>query len=61
MGNKIVQFSNAEFGNVRVMLIEGKPWFVGKDVADRARLYKPAQSTERPCARQIQKRWGNDS
>lgn len=33
MDNTIVQFSNAEFGNVRGLLIDGVPWFVGKDVA----------------------------
>ena len=29
----LINFSNAEFGNVRAILIEGEPWFVGKDVA----------------------------
>lgn len=33
MGNKIVKFSNEKFGNVRVILINDTPWFVGKDVA----------------------------
>ena len=27
-------FTNEEFGEVRTMVIEGEPWFVGKDVAD---------------------------
>ncbi|MBR4641543.1 MAG: hypothetical protein IKO74_02335 [Selenomonadaceae bacterium] len=31
--NALINFSNAEFGNVRAMLIDGEPWFVGKDVA----------------------------
>ncbi|MCD8180746.1 MAG: phage antirepressor KilAC domain-containing protein [Firmicutes bacterium] len=26
-------FSNAEFGTIRTVLIDGEPWFVGKDVA----------------------------
>ena len=26
-------FDNPEFGSVRVMMIDGEPWFVGKDVA----------------------------
>ena len=26
-------FTNEEFGEVRTMVIEGEPWFVGKDVA----------------------------
>lgn len=26
-------FNNAEFGTVRVVMVDGEPWFVGKDVA----------------------------
>lgn len=29
----LINFSNPEFGNVRAMLIDDEPWFVGKDVA----------------------------
>lgn len=29
----ILTFTNAEFGTIRVMEIDGLPWFVGKDVA----------------------------
>ena len=32
MGNLEI-FKNEEFGEVRVVVIEGEPWFVGKDVA----------------------------
>lgn len=32
--NEMKVFTNEEFGEVRVEEIEGKPWFVGKDVAD---------------------------
>ena len=32
--NELRVFENAEFGAVRVEEIDGKPWFVGKDVAD---------------------------
>lgn len=28
-------FSNEEFGRIRTIAIEGEPWFVGKDVAER--------------------------
>lgn len=31
--NEIKVFSNKEFGNVRTVVIDGSPWFVGKDVA----------------------------
>ena len=29
----LINFDNAEFGKVRAILIDGVPWFVGKDVA----------------------------
>lgn len=34
MNNQVQIFSNAEFGSVRTILIDGEPWFVGKDVAE---------------------------
>lgn len=34
MENNIEIFKNSEFGEVRTMLIDGEPWFVGKDVAE---------------------------
>ena len=33
MNNEIQLFHNDEFGDVRTVIIEGEPWFVGKDVA----------------------------
>lgn len=32
--NKIQIFSNTEFGKMRTLIIDGEPWFVGKDVAE---------------------------
>lgn len=32
--NEMKVFTNEEFGEVRIEEIEGKPWFIGKDVAD---------------------------
>ena len=34
MMNELQIFNNAEFGQVRVVMIEDEPWFVGKDVAE---------------------------
>lgn len=34
MNENILVFSNPAFGNVRTVLIDGEPWFVGKDVAE---------------------------
>lgn len=30
--SKLMLFSNEEFGEIRTLLIDGEPWFVGKDV-----------------------------
>ena len=32
--NNLQIFSNEEFGQIRTMVIDGEPWFVGKDVAE---------------------------
>lgn len=34
MKNKLMIFNNSEFGQVRTVEIDNKPWFVGKDVAE---------------------------
>ena len=31
--NEITIFNNPEFGDVRTIMIDGEPWFVGRDVA----------------------------
>lgn len=35
-------FKNQKFGSVRTLVIDGEPWFVGKDVAE-ALGYGPVQ------------------
>ena len=32
--NEITIFNNPEFGDVRTIMIDGEPWFVGDDVAN---------------------------
>lgn len=32
---EIVLFNNPDFGQVRTMMIDEEPWFVGKDVANK--------------------------
>lgn len=32
--NALTVFENSEFGSIRTILINGEPWFVGKDVAE---------------------------
>ncbi len=39
--DEIKVFTNDEFGEVRTLLIEGIPWFVGKDVAEILGYAKP--------------------
>lgn len=39
--NKIQIFSNPQFGEIRTTVIDGEPWFVGKDVAERLGYQKP--------------------
>lgn len=43
MENKIEIFENSEFGKVRVLDIEGEPWFVGRDVAEKLGYGNPRQ------------------
>ena len=33
--NTITTFSNNEFGEIRVVMRESEPWFVGKEIADK--------------------------
>lgn len=35
MMNEIQIFNNPEFGDIRTLLIDEEPWFVGKDVSDK--------------------------
>jgi len=32
--NELTTFSNLEFGQIRIILISGEPWFVAKDICD---------------------------
>lgn len=41
MENNIQIFNNSEFGNIRTTMIDGEPWFVGKDVATALGYAKP--------------------
>lgn len=41
MENNLIAFENPEFGEIRTMIIDGDPWFVGKDVADALGYEKP--------------------
>ena len=47
MNNKISVFENAEFGSMRTMVINGEPWFVGKDVCSILNLSNPTIAVSR--------------
>ena len=34
MENEIISFTNKEFGEIRSILIDNEPWFVGKDICN---------------------------
>lgn len=60
MTNAIAVFDNPEFGSVRVIMRDGKPWFVAKDVAERLGYSNSRKAVsdhcKSPCAA-----GGNDS
>lgn len=45
--NLLVVFNNDVFGNIRVMEIDGKPWFVGKDVATALGYQDPSSAVSK--------------
>lgn len=38
------QFTSAQFGDIRAMSIDGDPWFVGKDIAERLGYTNPLKA-----------------
>ena len=42
--NEIQVFSNEKFGQVRGAMIDGEPWLVGKDVAERLLYSNPQKA-----------------
>lgn len=47
--NEVQIFNNKEFGQVRIVEIEGKPYFVGKDVANALGYSNPRDAILRHC------------
>lgn len=44
MENNVINFENAEFGSIRTVVIDGEPWFVGKDVAKILGYANPSEA-----------------
>ena len=49
MTNEIRIFDNPEFGKVRVIMIDGEPWFIAKDVAEVLGYKDPDQAIRKNC------------
>lgn len=47
--NAIQLFENNNFGSIRTVLIDGEPWFVGKDVAAALGYSDTAQANQKAC------------
>ncbi len=45
--NDVKIFNNEEFGEVRTLVIDGQPWFVGKDVASALGYAKPTDAVRK--------------
>jgi len=42
--NTVMSFSSEEFGEVRTVVIDGKPWFFGNDIAKALGYVKPSNA-----------------
>lgn len=47
MANEIQIFENPEFGTVRTVMVDGEPWFVGKDIAVVLGYGKPTDAVRK--------------
>lgn len=45
--NELQIFNNEEFGNIRTVTIDNKPWFVGKDVAEALGYAEPRSAVSK--------------
>jgi prophage antirepressor-like protein len=53
-------FSNPQFGEIRIMEVDGAAYFVANDVARALGYSNPSKATNDHCKKAIM-RWGNDS
>ncbi|MCM1256495.1 MAG: ORF6C domain-containing protein [Roseburia sp.] len=47
--NEIMIFSNNDFGEIRILTIDGEPWFVGRDIAKALGYAKPEGAVAKHC------------
>ena len=43
---QMMLFENSEFGKVRTLTINGEPWFIGKDIADKLGYERPTKAVQ---------------
>lgn len=53
-------FSNPQFGDIRIMNVDGAAYFVANDVARALGYSNPSKATNDHCKKAVM-RWGNDS
>lgn len=44
--DRFFRFNNQDFGDIRVFRIDGKPWFVGRDVAEALQYKNPSDAVK---------------
>lgn len=47
--NELIHFNNPAFGEIRTTIIDGEPWFVGKDVAEVLGYTNPQKAIRDHC------------
>lgn len=55
--NNLQIFQNDEFGSVRTVTIDGKPWFVANDVARALGYKRPADAVTTHCKGSVKRRY----
>ena len=53
MMNDIQIFNNAEFGDIRTVVVDDEPWFVGNDVAKALKILTQCIATRKILPKEI--------
>lgn len=58
MQNVVQIFKNPDFGDIRTVVIDDEPWFVGRDVASALGYAKPENAIPKWCDSEDTLKWG---
>ena len=47
MENNMIVKTNEMFGDLRIVMVDSEPWFVGKDVAEKLGYAKPTDAVRK--------------